>query len=162
MQIITLIYSIILLFFYHPLYNNYTSLMNSSYAVLYYIWCLLLTISLCMSFFKVTHLKKTITFLAGFFFVGLIFPYHKNHPIYSSLHVFIPIICIIIAFLFLAILIKNKQKSEPILAHKIYLWYLYGLSIIAMFIIFFSQINGLIEITIILFINFILYVLQHS
>ena len=69
---------------------------------------------------------------------------------------------IIIALLFLAYLIKNKQKSEPILAHKIYLWFSYGLSIIAMFIIFFSQINGLIEISVLLFINFILYVLQRS
>lgn len=162
MQIITLIYSIILLFFYHPLYNNYTSLMNTSFAILYYIWCILLTVSLCISFLKLTHLKKTIIFLAGFFFIGLILPYHENYPMCSILHVFIPMICIIVAFLFLAILIKNKQKSEPIIAHKIYLWYLYGLSIITMFIIFFSQINGLIEITVLLFINFILYVLQHS
>ena len=150
MQIITLIYSIILLFFYHPLYQNYTSLMNTSFSFFYYIWCVLLTLSLCLTFFKVTSLKR------------LILPYHKNYPIFSTLHVFIPLSCIIIALLFLAYLIKNKQKSEPILAHKIYLWFSYGLSIIAMFIIFFSQINGLIEISVLLFINFILYVLQRS
>ena len=144
MQIITLIYSIILLFFYHPLYQNYTSLMNTSFSFFYYIWCVLLTLSLCLTFFKVTSLKKFIIFLSLFFFIGLILP------------------CIIIALLFLAYLIKNKQKSEPILAHKIYLWFSYGLSIIAMFIIFFSQINGLIEISVLLFINFILYVLQRS
>ena len=108
------------------------------------------------------YLKKFIIFLSLFFFIGLILPYHKNYPIFSTLHVFIPLSCIIIALLFLAYLIKNKQKSEPILAHKIYLWFSYGLSIIAMFIIFFSQINGLIEISVLLFINFILYVLQRS
>lgn len=163
MQIITLIYSIILLFFYHPLYQNYTSLMNTSFSFFYYIWCVLLTLSLCLTFFKVTSLKKiSIIFLSLFFFIGLILPYHKNYPIFSTLHVFIPLSCIIIALLFLAYLIKNKQKSEPILAHKIYLWFSYGLSIIAMFIIFFSQINGLIEISVLLFINFILYVLQRS
>ena len=153
MQIITLIYSIILLFFYHPLYQNYTSLMNTSFSFFYYIWCVLLTLSLCLTFFKVTSLKKFIIFLSLFFFIGLILPYHKNYPIFSTLHVFIPLSCIIIALLFLAYLIKNKQKSEPILAHKIYLWFSYGLSIIAMFIIFFSQINGLIEISVLLFIN---------
>ena len=162
MQIITLIYSIILLFFYHPLYQNYTSLMNTSFSFFYYIWCVLLTLSLCLTFFKVTSLKKFIIFLSLFFFIGLILPYHKNYPIFSTLHVFIPLSCIIIALLFLAYLIKNKQKSEPILAHTIYLWFSYGLSIIAMFIIFFSQINGLIEISVLLFINFILYVLQRS
>ena len=166
MQIITLIYSIILLFFYHPLYQNYTSLMNTSFSFFYYIWCVLLTLSLCLTFFKVTSLKKFIIFLSLFFFIGLILPYHKNYPIFSTLHVFIPLSCIIIVFLKLfrknEIVIKNKQKSEPILAHKIYLWFSYGLSIIAMFIIFFSQINGLIEISVLLFINFILYVLQRS
>jgi|GEM_PF-529443 len=121
MQIITLIYSIILLFFYHPLYQNYTSLMNTSFSFFYYIWCVLLTLSLCLTFFKVTSLKKFIIFLSLFFFIGLILPYHKNYPIFSTLHVFIPLSCIIIALLFLAYLIKNKQKSEPILAHKIYL-----------------------------------------
>ena len=146
MQIITLIYSIILLFFYHPLYQNYTSLMNTSFSFFYYSWCVLLTLSLCLTFFKVTSLKKFIIFLSLFFFIGLILPYHKNYPIFSTLHVFIPLSCIIIA----------------LLAHKIYLWFSYGLSIIAMFIIFFSQINGLIEISVLLFINFILYVLQHS
>ena len=123
MQIITLIYSIILLFFYHPLYQNYTSLMNTSFSFFYYIWCVLLTLSLCLTFFKVTSLKKFIIFLSLFFFIGLILPYHKNYPIFSTLHVFIPLSCIIIALLFLAYLIKNKQKSEPILAHKIYLWF---------------------------------------
>ena len=114
MQIITLIYSIILLFFYHPLYQNYTSLMNTSFSFFYYIWCVLLTLSLCLTFFKVTSLKKFIIFLSLFFFIGLILPYHKNYPIFSTLHVFIPLSCIIIALLFLAYLIKNKQKSEPI------------------------------------------------
>ena len=164
MQIITLIYSIILLFFYHPLYQNYTSLMNTSFSFFYYIWCVLLTLSLCLTFFKVTSLKKFIIFLSLFFFIGLIHlrDEHLWDYFFSTLHVFIPLSCIIIALLFLAYLIKNKQKSEPILAHKIYLWFSYGLSIIAMFIIFFSQINGLIEISVLLFINFILYVLQRS
>ena len=87
MQIITLIYSIILLFFYHPLYQNYTSLMNTSFSFFYYIWCVLLTLSLCLTFFKVTSLKKFIIFLSLFFFIGLILPYHKNYPIFSTLHV---------------------------------------------------------------------------
>ena len=87
MQIITLIYSIILLFFYHPLYQNYTSLMNTSFSFFYYSWCVLLTLSLCLTFFKVTSLKKFIIFLSLFFFIGLILPYHKNYPIFSTLHV---------------------------------------------------------------------------
>ena len=87
MQIITLIYSIILLFFYHPLYQNYTSLMSTSFSFFYYIWCVLLTLSLCLTFFKVTSLKKFIIFLSLFFFIGLILPYHKNYPIFSTLHV---------------------------------------------------------------------------
>ena len=87
MQIITLIYSIILLFFYHPLYQNYTNLMNTSFSFFYYIWCVLLTLSLCLTFFKVTSLKKFIIFLSLFFYLGLILPYHKNYPIFSTLHV---------------------------------------------------------------------------
>lgn len=162
MHIFTIIYSFILLFFYQPLYNNYTSLMNNSYAILYYIWCILLTCSLCKLFLQMAHSKKIIYILAGSFFVGLILPYHQKHPLCSKLHVLIPIICIIFAFLFLAFLIKDKQKSEPLKAHKLYQWYFYCLSIIFMFIIFFSQINGLIEITILLSIYFIIYLLQHS
>ena len=87
MQIITLIYSIILLFFYHTLYQNYTILMNTSFSFFYYSWCVLLTLSLCLTFFKVTSLKKFIIFLSLFFFIGLILPYHKNYPIFSTLHV---------------------------------------------------------------------------
>ena len=55
-----------------------------------------------------------------------------------------------------------KHLNNTLTAMGLYLWFSYGLSIIAMFIIFFSQINGLIEISILLFINFILYVLQRS
>lgn len=162
MHIFTIIYSFILLFFFHPLYNNYTSLMNNSHAVLYYIWCILLTFSLCKLFLELSKFKKSIYILAGSFFVGLALPYHQNYPLCSKLHVLIPIICIIITFLFLALLIRIKQKSEPLKAHKLYQWYFYCLSIIFMFIIFFSQINGLIEITILLSIYFIIYLLQHS
>ena len=76
MQIITLIYSIILLFFYHPLYQNYTSLMNTSFSFFYYIWCVLLTLSLCLTFFKVTSLKKFIIFLS---LCGDRFPLRYEH-----------------------------------------------------------------------------------
>ena len=91
--------------------------MNTSFSFFYYIWCVLLTLSLCLTF-KVTSLKKFIIFLSLFFFIGLILPYHKNYPIFSTLHVFIPLSCIIIALLFLAYLIKNKQKSEPIFSSQ--------------------------------------------
>lgn len=155
METITIIYSIILLFFFHPLYNNYTSLMSSNYSLLYYLWVILVTITLTIKLSKIIQ-SKYVYLLSIIFFIGSIIPYNNKYYLGSFLHVFIPIICIIISLLLIFYKIKNEPK-----AHLLFPWFTYGLSIISMLIIFFSQINGLIEITILIFIIIILNLLKN-
>ena len=155
MDLITIIYSIILLFFFHPLYNNYTSLMSSTYSLLYYLWIILVTITLTIKLDKILK-SKYLYLLSIIFFIGSIIPYNNKYYLGSFLHVLIPIICIIITLLLMLYIIKNEPK-----AHFLFQWFTYGLSIISMLIIFFSQINGLIEISILIFIIVMLNLLKN-
>lgn len=154
MEILTIIYSIILLFFFHPLYNNYTSLM-SSHSLLYYLWVILLTVTLTINLAKIIK-TKYLYLLSLIFLIGTIIPYNNKYYLGTFLHVFIPMICIITTLLLILYKIKNEPK-----AHLLFQWYTYGLSIISMLIIFFSQINGLIEITILIFIILMLNLLKN-
>ena len=145
-MILAFLLSIILFLFFHPLYNNYTSLMSTSYAFLYDFWILYLSYTLCHQFLKITTRKKTIYSLTLCFIIGSLIPY-KNHPF---LHVSLPMVTIILSILLIAFIIKEKQKNEPF----------YGLSIIALSLIFFGQINGIVEILTLIFIFWMLSLLQ--
>ena len=121
-MILAFLLSIILFLFFHPLYNNYTSLMSTSYAFLYDLWILYLSYTLCHQFLKITTHKKTIYSLTFCFIIGSLIPFK---------------------------------------AHLLNQWYFYGLSIIAMSLIFFGQINGIVEILTLTFIFLMLSLLQH-
>ena len=146
-MILAFLLSIILFLFFHPLYNNYTSLMSTSYAFLYDFWILYLSYTLCHQFLKITTHKKTIYSLTLCFIIGSLIPY-KNHPF---LHVSLPMVTIILSILLIAFIIK---------AHLLNQWYFYGLSIIALSLIFFGQINGIVEILTLIFIFWMLSLLQ--
>lgn len=156
-MILAFLLSIILFLFFHPLYNNYTSLMSTSYAFLYDLWILYLSYTLCHQFLKITTHKKTIYSLTFCFIIGSLIPY-KNHPF---LHVSLPMVTIILSILLIAFIIKEKQKNEPFKAHLLNQWYFYGLSVIAMSLILFGQINGIVEILTLTFIFLMLSLLQH-
>ncbi len=99
---------------------------------------------------------KTIYSLTLCFIIGSLIPY-KNHPF---LHVSLPMVTIILSILLIAFIIKEKQKNEPFKAHLLNQWYFYGLSIIALSLIFFGQINGIVEILTLIFIFWMLSLLQ--
>lgn len=154
-MILAFLLSIILFLFFHPLYNNYTSLMSTPHAFLYDLWILYLSYTLCHQFLKITTHKKTIYFLTFCFIIGSLIPY-KVHPF---IHVFLPMSSIILSILLIAFCIKEMQKNEPFKAHLLNQWYFYGLSIIAMSLIFFGQINGIVEILTLAFIFWMLSLL---
>lgn len=156
-MLLTLIFSFSLFLCFHPLYNNYTSLMSSPYAPFYYLWVLYLSYTLCHNFLKTTNNKKIVYLLTLIFCLGSVIPY-KSLPFF---HVILPMASILLTILFLLLLINDKQKNEPLRAHLIKQWYFYGLSLLSLMIIFFGQINGIIEIMALFFICWMLYLLQH-
>ena len=130
--------------------------MSTSYAFLYDFWILYLSYTLCHQFLKIKTRKKTIYSSTLCFIIGSLIPY-KNHPF---LHVSLPMVTIILSILLIAFIIKEKQKNEPFKAHLLNQWYFYGLSIIALSLIFFGQINGIVEILTLIFIFWMLSLLQ--
>ena len=106
---------------------------------------------------QITTHKKTIYSLTLCFIIGSLIPY----KIYPFLHVSLPMVTIILSILLIAFIIKEKQKNEPFKAHLLNQWYFYGLSIIALSLIFFGQINGIVEILTLTFIFLMLSLLQH-
>ena len=106
-MILAFLLSIILFLFFHPLYNNYTSLMSTSYAFLYDFWILYLSYTLCHQFLKITTHKKTIYSLTLCFIIGSLISY-KNHPF---LHVSLPMVTIILSILLIAFIIKPINNN---------------------------------------------------
>ena len=155
-MILAFLLSIIFFFFFLSFYFECLGLMSTSYAFLYDFWILYLSYTLCHQFLKITTHKKTIYSLTLCFIIGSLIPY-KNHPF---LHVSLPMVTIILSILLIAFIIKEKQKNEPFKAHLLNQWYFYGLSIIALSLIFFGQINGIVEILTLIFIFWMLSLLQ--
>lgn len=158
MILLMCLYSLALCFLFNPLYDNYTSLLNSQYVMLYYTWILLVDFILVkeiQQFFNTRRQKFFIYLISSLFIMGSYFPYQSSIKLFSLLHIVIPILCIIVYIDFLFCAILQFQKKEPIKAQSLIQWFFWGLSVIAMFIIYFGHINGIIEITIIFYISFI-------
>lgn len=142
-----------------PIYNNYTSLLNSSYSLLYFIWIFILDISIVKTIIKYSINKKQkiyIYFLGLLFIIGSYLPYYSTFYLFSFLHVTLAMLAIVFFILYIFYIILNFHKKEPLQAQSLYQWYFWGLSVIALFIIFFGHINGIIEITTLFFIFFML------
>lgn len=156
---LTLILTFGLCLCFNPVYNNYTSLLNSSYAFFYYLWIFFIVIS----FFKKTVCfinnqkeKRFLIILGCLFIIGSYLPYQSPFIVTSYLHVFLPTICMMMYFIYLFYKISLFQKKEPIKAHLLFQWYFWGLSLISMLIVFFGHINGIIEIAILIYIIFMI------
>lgn len=163
MLYLTLIFTLVLCLFFNPVYHNFTSLLSSSYAWLFYLWIFFIVAAFSkksISFIQFQKERKYIYLLGFLFLTGCYFPYENTYIFFSYLHVFLPMLCIIIYFLFLFFIIYHYQKKEPIKAHLLYQWYFWGLSIISMLIIFFGQINGIIEIAVLIFFYIMLNKMQ--
>lgn len=163
MLYLTFIFTLVLCLFFNPIYHNFTSLLSSSYAWLFYLWIFLNVViyakkSIC--FIQSQKERQYIFILSFIFMIGCYFPYENTYTFFSYLHVILPMICIIIYLLFLFYIIYRYQKKEPFKAHLLFQWYFWGLSIISMLIIFFGQINGVIEIALISFITIMLNKMQ--
>lgn len=157
------IFSFCLCFLFNPVYDNYTSLLSSQYSFLYLFWIFILDIFLIKNIKKyITNKKeKNFIYVLGVLFIfGSYLPYYSNIYLFSFLHVVLPISSIILYILYIFYIILKYYKKEPLQAQNLYQWYFGGLSFIAMFIIFFGHINGIIEISIYIFISSMLKKLE--
>lgn len=149
MNYLICIFSLSLCFFYDPLYNNYTSLLNGPYHFLYVLWIAVLTLYLFKNIIRhaPTQREKILICLLGFFFIlGSYLPYYSPFYLFSFLHVFLPLLSIILYLLYIFLIIFRHYKKEPSQAQILYQWYFWGLSLISLLIIFFGHINGICEI----------------
>lgn len=156
---ISCLFTFAMCFLFNPVYDNYTSLLNSQYMLLFFIWILIIDISLLKAIEHYAQNKKEKKFLyllSLLFIIGSYLPYNSSFYLLSFFHVILPMITIILYILYIFYIIFHYYKKEPLQAHQLYQWYFWGLSIIAIFIIFFGQINGIIEITTYIFIIFML------
>lgn len=153
------LFSIILCCLFNPLYNNYTSLLNSSYRILYVLWIFLLATTLFKNIFHhclYKNEKRLIILLYLLFMLGSCLPYYSTVYLFSFLHVILPMSTIIIYLFYVLCIIFRYNKKEPLKAQILYQWFFYGLSLISLLIIYFGHINGIIEISLILFVIFLL------
>lgn len=151
--------SILLCCLFDPLYDNYTSLLSSPYHRLYIIWIFLLASCLlkniirhCLSWNE----KRFIVLLYLLFIVGSYLPYYSAVYLFSLLHVILPMSTIIGYLLYILYVIFRYSKKEPLQAQILYQWFLYGISLISLLIIYFAHINGIIEVSLILLVIFLL------
>lgn len=152
-------FSFVLCLLFNPVYDNYTSLLNSQYRLLFLVWILILDFFLVKNILKHTLSKNEKIFIAVLsllFIIGSYLPYYTSIYLFSFLHVFLPMISIIFYLLYIFYIILRFYKKEPLQAQSLYQWYFWGLSIISLLIIFFGHINGIIEITTFIFTTFIL------
>lgn len=159
MSYLLILYSILLCFMFNPLYDNYTSLLNSSSHMLYMIWIFFLASYLFKQILRhcLNIIEKRFVFLLYLLFMlGSYLPYYSNIYMFSFLHVVLPMTAIILYLLYIFYIIFRHYKKEPSQAQVLYQWFFYGLSLISLFIIYFAHINGIIEISLIIFVVFLL------
>lgn len=159
MGYISCLFAFGLCFLFNPVYDNYTSLLDSQYALLFFIWIMILDISLVKNISRHILNKKEKIFiyiLSLLFIIGSYLPYYSPIYLFSFLHVILPMSSIILYILYMFYIIFRHLKKEPLQAQSLYQWYFWGLSIITIFIIFFGHINGIIEIAILIFVFFML------
>lgn len=154
MTYLIIIISIIVSLQFHPLYNNFTSLLTQHNYLLYFsmifLWCGLIVkqIFLITNNYKI----KRLTIISGsLFIIGTSLAYHPaTSDIYSSLHVILSILAIIFLFLIIHLLIEEASFKDSMKANQINLWFHWSLSIIALFLIMFGQINGIVELSVLI------------
>lgn len=159
MSYLLILCSIVLCLMFNPLYDNYTSLLSSSLYMLYIIWIFFLASYLYKKILQHCLMKaekRFVSILYLLFMLGSYLPYYSSIYIFSFLHVVLPMMTIILYLLYIFYIIFRHYKKEPSQAHVLYQWYFYGLSIISLFIIYFAHINGIIEISLIILIVFLL------
>lgn len=158
MNYLLCLFSLCLCFFYDPLYDNYTSLLNGPYHILYVLWIALLALYLFKNIIihARTQREKILICLLGFFFIlGSYLPYYSSFYLLSFLHVFLPLLTIVLYLLYIFSIIFRHYKKEPSQAQILYQWYFWGLSLVSLLIIFFGHINGICEIATVFLVIFL-------
>lgn len=159
MSYLLILCSILLCFMFNPLYDNYTSLLSSSFHILYMIWIFFLASYLLKNILRYclnTIEKRFIFLLYLLFILGSYLPYYSKVYIFSFLHVILPMISIVLYLFYILYVIFRHYKKEPSQAQILYQWFFYGLSLISLLIIYFAHINGIIEISLIIFVVFLI------
>lgn len=149
MEYLLIILTICLSFTFHPLYNNFTSLLVYHHYVLYFGW---LIINILFIFIKLYHLsnrsnRRILYLISCLFIIGTFLSYHlSTSDLTSFLHVGLTFLALILTFVLLKLIIKQSMLTSYKKANQVDYWLNWQISIIILLLMMFGTINGIIEI----------------